>query len=107
VRVGSGTLVRTAIATGDNDKPQKVSEVRLRPRISENDLKVKIKTINRLLDRGDRVKIKLQLWGREVSHPSLGEDVVKSVLEQLDVQTVAPLKTQGRAMSTVVERKRK
>lgn len=49
-----------------------LSEVRLRPRIKEQDLETKARLVQRLLAEGNKVKVVVVFRGREGAHPELG-----------------------------------
>ncbi len=49
-----------------------LSEVRLRPRIKEQDLETKARLVQRLLGEGNKVKVVVVFRGREGAHPELG-----------------------------------
>lgn len=59
---------------GDNiepkkQKPPKVLEIRFHKNIAEHDLHIKYKKIEDALKKGNHVKLRLQLMGREKAHP--------------------------------------
>lgn len=61
-------------------KKQKVielKEIQIRPMIGEHDYQVKLTAARRFLTEGDKVKVTLKFRGREMSHQSLGMDLVK------------------------------
>lgn len=67
-------------------KSQKVSllrEVRLRPNIDDHDFEAKVRTIKKLLDEGDRVKVSVRFRGREITHPEFGWRLLQRVTEAL------------------------
>ncbi len=75
-----------------------IKEIQLRPRTDEHDLNTKLKHARRFLLEGDKVKVNLRFWGREMAHQELGIELLKRVTEMLgDVATVevAP-KMEGR-----------
>ena len=51
-------------------------EVRMRVRIGEHDLDLKMRTARKLLAEGSRVRIVVTLRGREVSHPEVARDLL-------------------------------
>jgi len=56
-------------------KNQRVSllrEVRLRPRIDDHDFEAKARSVKKLLEGGDKVKVTVIFRGREIVHPELG-----------------------------------
>jgi translation initiation factor IF-3 len=60
-----------------------VKELKLRPRIDSHDYEIKKKQIIEFLQKGDKVKITLRFKGREMSHPDLGMNIVKRLIEDL------------------------
>ena len=79
-------------------------EVRLRPRISEHDMDLKVRTAERLLREGDKVKVTVRYRGREMAHPELGAGVLTKVIDNLKHIAVAerPAAMEGRALSTIL-----
>ncbi|OED34838.1 translation initiation factor IF-3 [PVC group bacterium (ex Bugula neritina AB1)] len=71
----------------DAKKKQKiivVKEVRLRPRIEDNDFYVKIKNIIRFLEHGDRVKVSVIFRGRELGYQSIGRQLLEKVVKEVE-----------------------
>jgi translation initiation factor IF-3 len=67
-------------------KKQKVShvkEVRIRSRISEHDLEVKIKHAREFIAGGDKVQLTALFSGREVQHKDLGIKIMNRIRESL------------------------
>ena len=67
-------------------KGQRVSllrEVRFRPNIDDHDFEAKVRTIKKLLDEGDKVKVTVRFRGREITHPELGWKLLQRVSESL------------------------
>lgn len=63
----------------DARKKQKVmdlKEIKLKPKIEENDYQVKLRAIQRFLSRGDKVKITMMFRGREMAHTELGRRIM-------------------------------
>ncbi|MFH1380067.1 MAG: translation initiation factor IF-3 [bacterium] len=56
-----------------------VKEVRIRPRIGQHDLDVKIRHIQEFIERKDQVKISIIFYGRENAHRELGNVIVEKV----------------------------
>lgn len=57
-----------------------IKEVKLRPGIEDHDFGVKFKNAVRFLEDGDKVKVTIMFRGRELSHPELGEVLLKKWL---------------------------
>jgi translation initiation factor IF-3 len=67
-------------------KKQKIShikEVRIRSRISEHDLEVKIKRAREFITDGDKVQITAMFSGREMQHKDLGIKIIDKIKESL------------------------
>ena len=81
-----------------------IHEVRLRPRTGQHDIELKVRTAERLLAEGDKVKLSVMFRGREMSHPEVGHDVLQRALQQL--QEVAgverPPGMEGRFLSVIL-----
>ncbi|MGY6172100.1 translation initiation factor IF-3 [Candidatus Mycoplasma pogonae] len=58
-------------------------EIRLTPRINDNDIITKAKKAREFLLEGDRVKVSLKFRGREVVHPEIGMAVIEKFFEQV------------------------
>ena len=67
-------------------KSQKVSmlrEVRLRPKIGNHDFEAKARSVRKLLDEGDKVKVTIMFRGREITHPEIGLRLLQRMVESL------------------------
>jgi len=64
-------------------KVVEVKEVRIRPRISEHDLQIKMRNIRRFLEEGDRVKINIMFKGREMEHQELGSKILQRLESEM------------------------
>lgn len=71
-----------------------LKEVRVRPRIAEHDMQVKVRHAREFLEAGDKVQVNCLLRGREVMHPDLALKVMKQVYEQL--QDIAKVEREPR-----------
>ena len=58
-------------------------EVRLRPKIGDHDFEAKARSVRRLLDGGDKVKVTVRFRGREVTHPELGLKLLHRMTESV------------------------
>jgi translation initiation factor IF-3 len=75
----------------DARKKQKLillREVRFRPKIGEHDIQFKLRTVQKLIDGGDKVKVAMLFRGREITHPELGKDLLDRVARELAEQAV-------------------
>ena len=84
-----------------------VKEIKLRPNIDRHDYDVKMRSIVKFLNEGDKVKVTMRFRGREMAHQNLGLDVLHRVrddLEELSKIEQFP-KMEGRQMVMVLSPK--
>jgi translation initiation factor IF-3 len=81
-----------------------IKEIKMRPNIDTHDYDVKMRSINRFIADGDKVKVTMRFRGREMVHQELGLKVLDRVRDQLDeVAKVEQFpKMEGRQMIMVV-----
>jgi translation initiation factor IF-3 len=60
-----------------------VKEVKMRPNIEDHDFDVKSKNAARFLKDGDKVKATIIFRGREIVHPSLGQQLLVKLAEEM------------------------
>ena len=65
-------------------KTFEVKEVKLRPGIEDHDYEVKLKSIQRFLSEGDKVKITLRFKGREMAYQQRGMKVLKKLESEIE-----------------------
>jgi translation initiation factor IF-3 len=61
-----------------------VKEIKLRPNIDDHDYQVKMRSVQKFLGEGDKVKVTLRFRGREMAHQELGVSVLNRVREDMD-----------------------
>ena len=83
-----------------NQRIVEIKEIRLTPNIDVGDLNTKVKNACRFLKDGDKVKVSVRFRGREVTHASLGQDLLHRFAELCaDCSTVEKQpKLEGRQM---------
>ena len=64
-----------------NQRVVEIKEIRLTPNIDVGDLNVKVGHACRFLKGGDKVKVSVRFRGREVTHSSLGLDLLRRFAE--------------------------
>ena len=64
-----------------NQRVVEIKEIRLTPNIDIGDLNTKDKNACRFLKDGDKVKVSVRFRGREVTHSSLGQDLLHRFAE--------------------------
>jgi translation initiation factor IF-3 len=57
--------------------------VRLRPKIGEHDFEAKTRSVKKLLQDGDKVKVTIMFRGREITHADLGWRLLQKLMESL------------------------
>ena len=67
--------------TKKNQKVIEVKEVRMSPGIGTNDFNVKLKSVIKFLEDGDRVKVTVRFRGREMTHTEIGEELLNNFAE--------------------------
>ena len=58
-----------------------IKEIKIRPMIDSHDLQVKINTMIRFFEEGDRVRVTMRFRGREMDHQEIGREVLKKICE--------------------------
>jgi len=67
-------------------KKQKVieiKEIKMRPTIDDHDYDVKMRSMQRFFEEGDKVKVTLRFRGREMAHQELGTKLLDRVRDDL------------------------
>ena len=81
-----------------------VKEIKLRPNIDTHDYDVKLRSVKKFIDGGDKVKITLRFRGREMAHLELGNQLLQRI--QVDIENFAKIelypKIEGRVMVMVI-----
>ena len=85
-------------------KTQEIKEIKMRPNIDDHDYDTKMRSVNKFIGEGDKVKVTLRFRGREMAHQQLGMDLLRRV--QDDIAEVAKVEAwprmEGRQMLMVV-----
>lgn len=90
-------------------KKTKMKVVTLRPVTSEGDYQVKLRSLKRFLEEGDKVKVVIRFRGREIVHNELGTKILDRFCTDLEGEATIDQqpKLEGRQMMMVVSPKRK
>ena len=87
-----------------NQKTQEIKEIKMRPNIDDHDYDTKMKSIQKFLGEGDKVKVTLRFRGRELAHGQLGMQLLQRV--QTDTTEAAKVeqhpRMEGRQMLMVL-----
>ena len=82
-----------------------IREIKLRPKIADNDYNTKKGHVERFLKHGDKVKVTIMFRGREQAHPERGRDLLYRLFEDLGEELAViesrPLQ-EGRNMSMLL-----
>ncbi|KGM88527.1 bacterial translation initiation factor 3 (bIF-3) [Roseovarius mucosus DSM 17069] len=81
-----------------------VKEIKFRPGTDTHDYDVKMRSVVKFLQGGDKVKITLRFRGREMAHQDLGRQLLERIAEDIkDVGRVENMpKMEGRQMIMVI-----
>jgi len=84
-----------------------VKEIKLRPSIDDHDYQVKMRSMNKFIEEGDKVKVTMRFRGRELAHQELGMNVLMRVRDDLEeIAKVEQMpRMEGRQMTMVVSPK--
>ncbi len=87
-----------------SQKTQEIKEIKMRPNIDDHDYDTKMRSVNKFIGEGDKVKVTLRFRGRELSHQQLGMNLLNRVRD--DVAEVAKIEAyprmEGRQMLMVL-----
>ena len=75
-------------------KVVEVKEIKFRPMIDNHDYEVKMRSMRRFFDEGDKVKVTLRFRGREMAHQELGTKLLERV--RGDVANLAKVEMEPR-----------
>ncbi len=90
-------------------KQVQIKEVKFRPGTDEGDYQVKLRSLTRFLNEGDKAKVTMRFRGREHAHRDLGLDVLKRIEGDLAAISIVeqPAQMEGRQMVMVLGPKKK
>lgn len=85
-------------------KTIEVKEVKFRPNTDTHDFEVKMRSVLKFLNGGDKVKVTLRFRGREMAHQNLGRDLLDRVAEAVGAEgkVEAMPKLEGRQMVMMI-----
>ncbi len=95
---------KKANAARKKQKVIEVKEIKMRPGIDDHDYDVKMRSIVRFIEDGDKVKVTLRFRGREMAHQDLGMKVLEKVRDQVEEMAKVEQfpKMEGRLMTMVI-----
>jgi len=71
-----------------------IKEIKMRPNIDTHDYDVKMRSMNRFFEEGDKVKVTLRFRGREMAHQDLGIQLLNKVKD--DTTEIAKVESEPR-----------
>lgn len=81
-----------------------IKEVKMGSRTDPHDVVHKVRNIRQFIEKGQRVKVSVFFRGREITHPELGRQMLRGVVDQ--VQDIAKLdiepRLEGRSMAMLL-----
>ncbi len=88
-------------------KTFEVKDIKMRPGIDQHDYDVKMRSIVKFLEEGDKVKVTLRFRGREMVHQEIGARVLQRVRDDLGekIKVEQLPKLEGRQMTMVMSPK--
>lgn len=91
-------------ATRKRQKTVELKEIKLRPNIGTHDYDVKMRSVDKFLEEGDKVKLTMRFRGREMAHQERGLEVLRQVRDERTnrIKVEAEPKMEGRQMTMVV-----
>lgn len=90
-----------------NQRVVEIKEVRMSPSIDVNDFNTKLRSAQKFLAEGNRVKVTIRFRGREMAHTEIGQDLLLKFAEQCAEVAVLDKdpKLEGRFMSIFLSAK--
>jgi translation initiation factor IF-3 len=89
-------------ASKKKQKRTQIKEVKFRPGTEENDYQIKLKSITRFIQDGDKAKITMRFRGREMAHQNLGFELLKRIEADLSDQAVVEQEPQSERRQLVM-----
>jgi translation initiation factor IF-3 len=87
-----------------SQKTQQIKEIKMRPNIDDHDYDVKMRSVRKFIEEGDKVKMTLRFRGREMAHQELGMNLLNRVRD--DTAEIAKIEAyprlEGRQMLMVL-----
>ena len=89
-------------ASKKKQKRTQIKEIKFRPGTEENDYQIKLKSITRFIQDGDKAKITMRFRGREMMHQDLGLELLKRIENDLSDQAVVEQEPQSEGRQLVM-----
>ncbi|MBS3785853.1 MAG: translation initiation factor IF-3 [Gammaproteobacteria bacterium] len=87
-------------AAKKKQKQIQVKEVKFRPGTDSGDYEVKLRSLKRFLEEGDKIKVTMRFRGREMAHQELGLELLERIEKDLEDHAAVDQrpKVEGRMM---------
>ena len=85
---------KKANAARKTQKTQQIKEIKMRPNIDDHDYDVKMRSVKKFIEDGDKVKMTLRFRGREMAHQELGYKLLERV--KVDTGPFAKIESEPR-----------
>jgi len=81
-----------------------VKEIKLRPNIDTHDYDVKMRSLEKFIVEGDKVKVTMRFRGREMAHQEIGLELLNKVRDQFEeiTKVESTPRSEGRQMVMVL-----
>lgn len=81
-----------------------LKEVKFRPKTGEHDFDVKVKSLKRFLEKGNKGKVTVMFRGREIVHTEIGREILNRVIQVLGDEALIEQqpRLEGRQMVMIV-----
>lgn len=81
-----------------------VKEIKLRPNIDDHDYDFKMRSVQKFIGEGDKVKVTMRFRGREMAHQELGLELLNKVRDQMEeiAKVESTPRSEGRQMVMVL-----
>lgn len=102
-------LSKRKAAAKKKQKQIQIKEIKIRPGTEEADYQVKLRSLIRFLEEGNKAKVTLRFRGREGAHPELGLRLLQRIQADLAESCVVEQspRFEGRQMVMVIGPKKK
>ena len=100
---------KAAHAAKRKQKQIQIKEIKFRPTTEEADYQTKLRSIQRFLEEGDKVKVTVRFRGREMAHQELGMQIMERLRGELTelIQIEQFPKMEGRQSVMVISPKKR
>lgn len=81
-----------------------LKEIKFRPKTGDHDFDVKVKSLKRFLEKGNKGKVTVMFRGREIVHTEIGREILNRVIQALGEEALIEQhpRLEGRQMVMIV-----